>query len=313
MEKMSYQPETPQKIVNLSPSTPDEIQEYLQLCLEISQPWSEHNILEFPYDFAINPYAILYRWLKQAHFQISPKLTEFEVRRLRYFAKFYTKDFRGNTVSSTVIFHPVKFGPPETINPFLQNFSKIYTANQLFDSLHTYNFLLENYIHETNRLCRVVNNDVAMLNQSWCLRQHHTLFYCYHVEREYNFWVRNFLLCEGIDHGSAPFTQYAYHNFQQNFQRNHPILRPADRSNVINTFLEKQKLALKLKRYRYYRFLQSTPAEANFFCNLRNDHNDFNLHNLLGTDPEKLRRAVDLAGHINQHITFFCEHRSVIY
>lgn len=311
MFPLNYHPETPQRIAEqLRPCTPTDIQIYLNLCLEIFASQPAHNILEFPYDFMVNPYAVFYRWLQQAKFQLTPALSASEIKSLRHFAKFSVKDFRQRKLSSYAIAHT---DPPEITNPYFRNFSQIYAVHQLFNSLHVYNFLLENYIHETHRLRTALRADAQGLAQNYPRSWHHAVTRHCPAASEYNFWVRDFLLYEGTSEGQALFTQYMHHNFRYDFQGHHPVLYPAHRTNALDAFLENQKLAREFKRYRYYRWLQPTSAETKFFQGLRNDHGDLTHQELLGAGPKKLHQAVQLAGRLSQRIPYLARNRTTNY
>lgn len=311
MKQLTYQPETPQKIKDtLSPCTPDDIQTYLERCLEITVGQSAHNVLEFPYDFMVNPYAVFYHWLEQAKFQIYPALSEGELKYLRHFAKFSVKDFRTRQLSSYTISHA---NPAESTNIYLRKFSQIYAVHQILVSLHVYNFLLENYLHESHRLRVAISADFRDVESSRYLRLHRKHARHNPVAQSYNFWVRDFLLNEGVNDGQAPFAQYMRHSFKRDCQRHHPILLPANRTRAVNTFAENQKLMHKLHRYHYYHFFQPTPAEDTFFQTLRNDHGDLMHRELLGAGLEKLQQAVDLAGRLSQRVVYLSEHRHIAH
>lgn len=311
MKKFTYQPETPQKIKEtLSPCTPDDIQTYLELCLEITAGQSEHNVLEFPYDFMVNPYAVFYSWLEQAKFQIFPALSHGELKALRHFAKFSVKDFRTRKISSYTISHA---NPPESTNVYLRNFSQIYAVHQILVALHIYNFLLENYLHESHQLRTEISADFHTTKGTRHQHLHRRFARHNPAAHDYNLWVRDFLLHEGINEGRAPFAQYMRHSFQRDCQHHHPILLPANRTRAVITFTENQKLASKLRRYHYYRFFQPTPAEITFFQELRNDHGDLIHRELLGAGLEKLQQATDLAGRLSQRVVYLSEHRHIVH
>lgn len=164
MKPLNYCANTPQKIAALAACTPDDVQQYLQLCLEISATHTAHNVLAFPYDFSVNPYAVFYHWLEQAKFQIHPEFSTEEISQLRHLATLSVKEFRSQKVDSRQLFQS---NPPST-NPFLLNFSQIYALHLALDSLHVYNFYLENYIHESRHLRAAIHNDQQRSESSPC-------------------------------------------------------------------------------------------------------------------------------------------------
>ncbi len=312
---LNYQPETQRKLQTFPKCTTEYIREYLRLCLSFAQTLPSRNILTFPYDFTINPYKIMYHLFRQINFQISPELefTEFERKRLHSLSKVPTKDFRQCNVTSTNLFNLTGYGPVETNNPFLVHFSQVYTIDRLLDCLHVYNFLLENYIHESSHLHTITEAD-------WQNRQNGNKFqlaWCKWRQdkpttQQYNYWVRLFLLKEGIDHGSAIFGQLMSYTFDKKYQLQHPIIKPANRTAATEAFLKNQELAHQLRHYRSYHFLQPTIPEQHFFRSLRNDHGDFMYKDLCGDHHsiEQLQRAVELSGYVHQTIVRLSESRS---
>lgn len=309
MRQLTYEAETPQKISALTACTPDDVQRYLQLCLEISSSHSAHNVLAFPYELTINPFSVFYRWLKRAKFRIHPRLTNYERKYLRNLVKSTVKELRSQNVDSTKIFRFDR----NIRNPFLLHFSQIYALHLILDSLHVYNFCLENYIHESHQLRIAIQEDLQDLEQPWPLWCHRRFCRDNPAETEYNYWVRSFLVSEAIDYGQANFMQFMGHTFNQNFAGHHPVLNPTQHNSIYNVYLENCELANSLKHYRYYRFLQPTLPEQAFFHNLRNDQRDMTHQALLGAGFEKLAEAVELVGHVHQHIPQLLKHRSIQY
>ncbi len=307
MKPLNYCANTPQKIAALAACTPDDVQQYLQLCLEISATQAARNVLAFPYDFSVNPYAVFYHWLEQAKFQIHPEFSAEEISQLRHLAKLSVKEFRSQKVDSRQLFQS---NPPST-NPFLLNFSQIYALHLVLDGLHVYNFYLENYIHESHRLRAAIRNDQQRSENSPLQHWHRKFARHSTAGSNYNFYVRSILLHEAVDDGLTPFMHQMHYSYERPFRPCHPVLKPANRINAIEAFLENQKLAKKLKRYRYYHFLQPTAAEQKFFHELRNEHGDFTHQELLTAGSEKLYTAVELDGKLSQHVATILQHHAV--
>ena len=315
MKHLVYHPRTSAKIAELSVCTPAMIREYLQLCLQISAHHTAHNVLGFPYDTTVNPYATFYHWLEQIDFRLTPDLvlTELERSQLQHFAETPTRDFRRHQLDSTqILFSYQGVGPQISLgNPYLEHFNQIMALNEILNCLHTYNFLLENYIHESHELRCLARRNIIDSTGTYLGRLHRTWSQNCPATREYHYWVRSFLLHEGIDHGTAPFSQYMSHNFGRRFQHHHPIINPANRTAAVEAYLANQKFATEFQGYRYYRFLQPTPEEDTFFHELRNDISDFVHNELLDAGLDTLQRAVDLAGHVNKALTLLSKQRRI--
>lgn len=312
---LNYQPEIQRKLQAFPKCTTEYIREYLRLCLSFAQTLPSRNILTFPYDFTINPYKIMYYLFKQINFQIGPELkfTDLERRRLHSLSKIPIKDFRQHNVDSTTFFNFVKCGPIETHNPFLIHFSQIYAIDRIFDCLHVYNFLLENYIHESSHLCAMIESDWQTCQSSKLQQIIHKWRADKATNQIYNYWVCSFLLKEGIDHGNAIFAQLASHTFDKKYHLQHPVIKPADRTSAVEVYLKKEKLTQQFRHYRCYHFLQPTIPEQGFFRGLRNDHGDFSYRNLCGEHHtlEELQRAVELSGYVHQTVVQLSKSRSL--
>lgn len=311
MQPLLYRAETPDKIQQIPVCTPAEIQEYLQLCLQLVPVQPPRNILQFPYDTTVNPYAIFYDWCKQANFQIHPGFTDHELERLQHFAHLPSGKLFKQMLDSTGIYFHDPNDSQNPINPYLQHFSQIYTLNQTFTSMYIYNFLLENYIHESGRLRKAIQENLAAISRTRLGRLHHTWVYESTAAHQYNHWVRNFLLREGVGSGVHTFSTLISHSYQKSYRTHYPVLNPAHRTNAVCTYEDNQKLAHDLRHYRYFHFLQPTIPEQDFIRDLRNEQHSITEFPLLSQDSTILQRAVELSGRLNRCLPLLAEHRSI--
>lgn len=302
MKKVSpYQAETRERIAALPPATSDMTREFLHLCFELSTSFPAVNILKFPFtiDDGNNPFKKLSRWLKQINFQPLDyeKIGTADLQKLAHFAEQPAGYLRAHVDSTEIPFD----------NPFLCRFSQVYTVALLLSHLHVYNFLLENYIHESRRVRDWLQADLAASKSPRAIHR----FFSKNcpAEREYRYWVIDFLCNEAVTEGSAPYCRYMSHCFKHKYRHHHPIIVPAHRLGAIEAHTTNRDLTKKLRHHSYYSWLYPSEAETHFFKELRHERTGYH-DALFDLAPEKLEHAVTLAGSIDRRVTYLINHRS---
>lgn len=295
-----YQAETRQRITSLPTATPEMIQEYLQLCAELATNFPPQNIVKFPFaiDDMNNPYKKMRRWLEAIDFQPhGERISQRDIRTLSQLAEQPASELRQNVDSTEVKFD----------NPFLCRFSQIYIVNLLLSHLHVYNFLLENYIHESRRVRDWVQADLTA-TKNWRVFHRLSAKHC-PAQNEYQYWVRDFLCNEALSEGSTPYSVYLSYCFGHKYRHHHPVILPAQRQAAIEAYNANRDLAKKVRRYAYYRWLQPSKVETHFIKDLRSERGHRDI--LFDLGPERLDYAVALAGSVDRRITYLVHHHSL--
>lgn len=297
---LPYKAETRERIAALPPATSDMTRELLHICFELSSDFPATNILKFPFtvDDYNNPFRKMSRWLKQIDFQPQDceKISVEDIQKLAHFAEQPAGYLRAHVDSTEISFD----------NPLLCRFSQVYTIALLLSHLHVYNFLLENYIHESRRVRDWLQADLAASKSPRAL---HRLFSknC-PAGREYRYWVIDFLCNEAVTEGSAPYCSYLSHCFRYKYRHHHPVVLPARRLSAVEAYTTNRELAKKLRHRTYYNWLYNE-EETRFFKELRNEHIG-EPDALFQLSPEKLEHAVALAGSVDRRVTHLVNHRS---
>ena len=295
-----YSPETPQLLKQLAHVSQAEMREYLQICREFGKSIPPRNILELPYDPQVNPYQVLERWLEIADYQ-PPHLAEYyqnDLKRIKSYASLTAQEVRRAVKDSTTLdtFHL------ELINEF----SQIYTVSEILNSLHIYNFYLQNYIHESAQARRAILEDYEYCTESFW----HLPYKCQRLWQDdypsghaYNQWVRDTFAQRAITKGSAYYSQLVSHVTQQTYKHYHPIINPDQRDLPIKAYEQNVALAKKLRRYRGYRWIEPIGQEVTIIQEIK-DADEYLPEDsfLLTLGRDHLVYATELAGQINHAV-----------
>lgn len=297
MKHIDYVPKTPEQIAGLVRITGAKVQEYMQICYKVGQSIEPRNILKLPKILSKpnHPYTFLWHWLELTNFEIggSP-ITEKDKQRLKIYNSLPMRTLCEEVGDSTSL--------TDFENEYLQNFSQLYMANELFNSLQIYNFLIENYIYETAKARRAIQEDYNERQIFWQKLPRIAFDNC-PIKNTYNMWVRQPFIKTAINHGSAYFAQVLSYITGDGYQHCHPFINRQRLIDLAETLDKNIELTQQLQLYRYYKWFEPTLEETALIHEMRNSSDPLRNTFLLSRGQEYLSHAAKLAGDINHPIT----------